>query len=162
LAISEMLGKSAQTEALSSNVEANDLWAFYQAKTIRMTILRIAADAVELQLPEATDAAKEAKQKLVEGWKKTADRYDSDPEKKEGRKELEHKAREHEKARDQSLAQYHHYEMASAALQIGIVLASASILVSVGLLTWLGLGLGVVGVALTAVGFFAPDALHPV
>ena len=43
LALSEVLGKSAQTEALTANVQANDLWAFYQAKTIRMTVLRTAA-----------------------------------------------------------------------------------------------------------------------
>jgi len=162
LALSEMLGKSSQTEALGSNVEANDLWAFYQAKTIRMTILRTAAQAVELDLTAADPALKEARQKAIETWKKTADRYDADPEKHEGRKELEEKAREAEKARDMSLLQYHHYEIASAALQIGIVLASASILVSVGALAWFGGLLGLIGVALTAVGFFAPEAIHSV
>jgi hypothetical protein len=35
LAIAETLGKSAQTDALSYNVEAPNLWAFSQAKTIR-------------------------------------------------------------------------------------------------------------------------------
>ena len=37
LAISETLGKSAQTAVISANVEASNLWAFFQAKTIRMT-----------------------------------------------------------------------------------------------------------------------------
>ena len=35
LAFSETLGKSAQTAAISFNVEASNLWAFFQAKTIR-------------------------------------------------------------------------------------------------------------------------------
>ncbi len=35
LSISETLGKGAQTEALSANVEASNLWGFYQAKTLR-------------------------------------------------------------------------------------------------------------------------------
>ena len=45
LAFSETLGKSAQTHAITLNVEANDLWAFFQAKTIRMTVLNTAARA---------------------------------------------------------------------------------------------------------------------
>jgi hypothetical protein len=161
LALSEVLGKSAQTEALTANVQANDLWAFYQAKTIRMTVLRTAAQIIEVELPDASDQPKkQAIQKLIDNYKKTADRYESDPEKHEGRKELEDRAHESEKARDLSLAQYHHYEIASAALQIGIVLASASILVSVGALAWLGGGLGAIGTILMAVGFFAPETLH--
>jgi Domain of unknown function (DUF4337) len=37
LALSETLGKGAQTEAIGKNVEASNLWAFFQAKTIRRT-----------------------------------------------------------------------------------------------------------------------------
>ena len=44
LAFSETLGKSAQTAALSSTIEASNLWNFFQAKTIRQTSLRTAAD----------------------------------------------------------------------------------------------------------------------
>ncbi|HYG89769.1 MAG TPA: DUF4337 family protein [Azospirillum sp.] len=49
LAISEATGKSAQTEALNRNVEAPNLWAFFQAKTIRMTTMRTAAEAAKLE-----------------------------------------------------------------------------------------------------------------
>ena len=44
LAFSETLGKSAQTDALSYNIEASNLWAFYQSKTIRRTTLRTEAE----------------------------------------------------------------------------------------------------------------------
>ena len=37
LAISEMGGKSSQTKALSSHIDASNLWTFFQAKTIRQT-----------------------------------------------------------------------------------------------------------------------------
>jgi hypothetical protein len=37
LAFSETLGKSAQTTSIALNVEASNLWAFFQAKTIRRT-----------------------------------------------------------------------------------------------------------------------------
>ena len=35
LSFSETLGKGAQTEATTKNIEASDLWAFFQAKNIR-------------------------------------------------------------------------------------------------------------------------------
>ena len=47
LAFSETLGKSAQTAALSYNVEASNLWAFYQAKTIRQTALQAAGELLK-------------------------------------------------------------------------------------------------------------------
>ena len=56
LALSETLGKSAQTGAISDNVEASNLWAFFQAKTIRMTQIRTAAEAMKIDVAAATDA----------------------------------------------------------------------------------------------------------
>src|SRR5438477_266238 len=47
LAFSETLGKSAQTAALSYNVEASNLWAFYQAKRIRQTSLQAATELLK-------------------------------------------------------------------------------------------------------------------
>ena len=47
LAISETLGNGAQTKALAANIEASNLWNFFQAKTVRMTILRATAEAME-------------------------------------------------------------------------------------------------------------------
>ncbi|NCY26328.1 MAG: DUF4337 family protein, partial [Alphaproteobacteria bacterium] len=43
LAIAETGAKSAQTEALNANVEAANLWSFFQARTIRQTTVRTAA-----------------------------------------------------------------------------------------------------------------------
>src|SRR5258705_10694609 len=80
LALSETLGKSAQTEGISFNVEASNLWAFYQAKTIRQTSLVVAADALTVILPTITDpAVKQATTKQIEAWKATAARYESEP-----------------------------------------------------------------------------------
>src|SRR5438270_13189958 len=82
LAFSETLGKSAQTAALSLNIEASNLWAFFQAKTIRQTVLRTAAEQ------SAIAASSEQAKKQMEAWKKTAERYQSEPETGEGRNEL--------------------------------------------------------------------------
>ena len=58
------------------------------------------------------------------------------------------------------MASYHHYEVSSAAVQIAIVLASASIIAAVPALTWLAITLGVVGIAFCAIGFWFPAAVH--
>jgi hypothetical protein len=161
LALSETLGKSAQTEGVDSNIKASDLWAFFQAKTIRQTVLRTASETWTIELATVTDPAiKAAAEKQLDGWKKTIDRYETDPESNEGRKELTTRAQEAEHVRDLSLARYHNYELASAAYQIGIVLASASVITRMVLLAYAGAGLGVIGLFFTALGLFAPHALH--
>src|ERR1043166_3113923 len=150
LAFSETLGKSAQTNALSLNIEASNLWSFFQAKTIRQTVVRTAAEQTSL-----TGNSEEAK-KQIEAWRKTAQRYQTEPETGEGRDELMARAKEAEKKRDRSMAAYHQYELASAAVQIAIVLASAAIVTG----AMARAGLGVVGVAFCLIGFFAPTSVH--
>jgi plasmid stabilization system protein ParE len=154
LALSETLGKSAQTAALDANIEASNLWAFFQAKTIRQTTLRTAAE--QLEAIGTSAAAK----KQAEAWRKTAERYQTEPETGEGRKELAERAKKAEARRDRSMAAYHQYELGSAAVQIAIVLASASIITAVPALAWLAGALGAVGAALCVVGFWIPTALH--
>jgi hypothetical protein len=161
LAFSETLGKGAQTAALSENIAASDLWAFFQAKTIRQTVMRTAAETEAIKLASTTDAAlKTAMEKQIDTWKKTIDRYESDPASKEGRKELTARAQETEHQRDRDLAKYENYEMASAAFQIGIVLASASVITGMLALVYGAAGLGAIGLIFTGFGLFAPDMLE--
>jgi hypothetical protein len=95
LSFSETLGKSAQTEAIAANVESSDLWAFFQAKSIRMTQINTAAEEMLVAAEAASDpAAKATMQKQIDAWKKTAARYDSEPSTREGRKELAERAKE--------------------------------------------------------------------
>jgi hypothetical protein len=65
-----------------------------------------------------------------------------------------------EKKRDRSMAAYHNYEVASASVQIAIVLASAAIVTATMALAWIGAGLGVVGLVFCLIGFFAPTSVH--
>src|SRR6201995_2007832 len=60
LALSETLGKGAQTESIAKNVEASNLWAFFQAKTIRRTVVQTAAEQTTIVLPLIPDAQKDA------------------------------------------------------------------------------------------------------
>ncbi len=161
LAFSETLGKGAQTLALGQNIEASNLWSFFQAKTIRMTVVRTAAEEVELGLQQITlPKTKETLEQRIATWRKTAERYDSEPETGEGRKELAARAKAAEKKRDHALSAYHHYELASAAVQIAIVLASAAIITGIGALVWIAGGLGIAGIVFCTIGFFAPTGVH--
>jgi Domain of unknown function (DUF4337) len=161
LALSETLGKNAQTTALSDTVTTNDLWAFYQAKHIRGTILRAGAEHLKIEVDRATDPAVKARLgKTAKEWLDTAKRYDDDPKGGEGRKQLMAKAKATEHKRDLALARYHHFEIASAAFQIGIVLASAQVITAMAALGWLAGLVGVAGLAFTAIGLWAPHAVH--
>jgi hypothetical protein len=161
LSFSETLGKSAQTEAVDANIKAADTWAFSQAKDIRRTTLMAAADQTALLGAGVTDAAaKAAIDKQLDTWRKTAARYESDPQSGEGLKELREHAKELESERDLNLARYHHYELASAAFQIGIVLASAAVITGIGLLAVVSGLLGLAGVAMMSFGVLTPLFLH--
>jgi len=161
LALSETLGKSAQTEGIGANIEASDLWAFFQAKTIRQTVLRTGGEALTIELATVNDAAtKAAMEKQIDTWKKTIERYESEPSTNEGRKELTARAQESEHKRDLALAKYHNYELASAAYQIGIVLASASVITGMLALAYAAAGVGLVGIMFAGLGLLAPHALH--
>lgn len=160
LALAETGAKAAQTEALTRNIEAANLWAFFQARTIRQTAVRTAAEQTALDLVAADEARRAAMTRQIEGWRESANRWESEPATGEGRRELATRARAAERVRDRSMAAYHHYEVGSAAFQVAIVLASAAIVTSVPLLTVLGGVLGIAGVALTGIGFFAPEAVH--
>src|SRR3982750_157734 len=161
LAFSETLGKGAQTESISKNVEASNLWAFFQAKSIRRTVVQATSDQARLSLGVmGDDAAKAGLQKQIDEWQKTAARYRSEPETGEGSEQLSERAKHAEHERDLAMARYHHYELASAAFQIGIVLASATIITGIIALAWVSGLLAIVGIGMTALGVYAPHLLH--
>jgi hypothetical protein len=163
LALSETLGKSAQTVGIELNIKASDTWNFFQAKTIRQTTLRTAAEAMTLQLAALTDeGAKAAMAKQIETWRATVTRYESDPKEQDGRRELMAIAKKFEADRDIAMARYHDYEFGSAAYQIGIVLASAAVITGMMALVYAAAGLGLLGLVFTGLGLFAPTVPHDV
>jgi hypothetical protein len=105
----------------------------------------------------ADPAVKAAMEKQIEAWKATAERLKSEP--KTGREQLAEQAKEAVEERDLYMAKYHHYELSSAAFQVGIVLASAAVITGMIGLAWFAGGLGVVGLVLLALGLFAPHAV---
>jgi hypothetical protein len=154
LAVSEMLGKSAQTHGLALNIEASDTWNFYQAKTIRQTVLRATLENAKIAAPARAPEA----EKQLSAWQATIDRLESDPAKNEGRKELSEKAKDIEHHRDEAFAKYHAFETSSLIIQLGIVLASVALLSSALVFAYASGVLGLVGLAvlLSAYTNFGP------
>jgi hypothetical protein len=161
LALTEAGGKSAQTEALNANVQASDLWAFFQAKTIRQTVLQTAAESASIGLSgNLAPEARAATQNQIDQWNATVARYESDPKTNEGRKELTERAHNAEEERDRKLGAYHLFELGSAAAQLAIVLASAAVITGMLIFAYSAAGLGIVGGILGLLAWLSPTALH--
>src|SRR5215470_9695695 len=81
LAFSETFGKSAQTAALNAQIEASNLWNFFQAKNIRRTFTLVTTEMAKIDLITAKEEPhKAALAKQIDEWTKTAARYRSEPE----------------------------------------------------------------------------------
>ncbi len=157
LAFASLGGSNAAKESMHENIQASNAYAFYQAKNIRQTAMKIAAGDLELQLlqqPSMPATAKEATEKKIADYKKTADRYESEPETREGKKELMAKAKEHEAVRDHALRQDPWFDYAEGMLQIAIVLLSVSMIGAIPAMFYVGALLGSLGFLATLNGFF--------
>ena len=158
LAITSLGGSNAGKEAVNNNVLASNYWNFFQAKNMRQTSFGLAADELELRLaqndPSLSPEAQAAMKAKAEAYRKTVARYDSEPDTREGKKELISRAKEHEALRDHALKQDPYFDYAEALLQIAIVLISVAIVADLVWLSFVGGVLGIVGALLTLNGFF--------
>ncbi len=155
LALTEVAGDDAKTDAQMRNVESANLWAFFQARTVRQTVLSAEADRAALDAAQVADpATRAALEQQVGRWRSTIARWESEPETGEGRRELMAKARAAEAERDRAMREDGRYDGAAALLQVGIVLASAGIITGTAALSWAAAALGLAGAGLSAATFF--------
>src|SRR5262249_12545861 len=80
LAITSLGGQNASKEMITATIQASDSYAFYQAKDIRQTSYRLAADDLELRLPTLPPQERAATQTLLDVYRATVARYDSEPD----------------------------------------------------------------------------------
>jgi hypothetical protein len=118
LAINTYMGGSNSSKVLNNTIEANNTWAFYQAKSIKQTLAEQSQD----------DAKFRNDTKRVEQLQQKIDRYESEPATGEGKKELMAKAQKLEADRTVAKERSPWYTFAGSLFQIAIVLLSASIL----------------------------------
>ncbi|WP_156395811.1 DUF4337 family protein, partial [Bosea sp. Leaf344] len=76
-----------------------------------------------------------------------------------GRKELMARAKQTEQIRDDQKARSENFEIASGLLQIGIVVASASIITGVAILSYAAGGLGLLSLVFMGLALLAPRLL---
>lgn len=156
LAITGLGGSNAAKEAFNHNILASNFFSFFQAKNIRQTSYQLAADELELSMqgnPGLSAAARKVIEAKIDSYRKTVERYESEPATREGKKELLQRAREHEQLRDRALKQDPYFDYAEALLQIAIVLISVAIVASLPWLAYFGGALGFVGLLLSINGF---------
>ena len=138
LAINTLMGGGNASKVLNNTIDANNTWAFYQAKSIKQTLAEMAYD----------DAARAKDQAKMQALQAKIDRYESDPKTGEGKRELMAKARGLEDERSIAKQRGPWYTYAGSLFQIAIVLLTASILAVNMRLFWASLWVGGVGMAL--------------
>jgi len=156
LAFTEMAANNAATDVVRETVEATDTWAFFQAKSIRAAMFRADARALQLETTGKPESDPAQIAKTVAEWESTAAREDSEPSTGEGRKELAVRAQAIEKHRDERNAAKENYELASGALELGILLASSAIVTGLLPLAFIGGAFGAIGAVFGVLGWFAP------
>ena len=138
LAINTLMGGANSSKILNNTIDANNTWAFYQAKSIKQTLAEMAYE----------DAVRAGDKRKAADLQTKIDRYESDPASKEGKKELMAKARGHEAARAEAKNRSPWYTYAGSLFQIAIVLLTASILAVNNRLYQASIGVGIVAMIL--------------
>ena len=136
LAFNMWLQGSLNSKVMNNTIQANDLWVFYQAKSIKQTTYELAAS-------QATDPAK------VKKFTEKALSYDQGDE---GKPALFKEAKRLEADRDHYKKQLPWVGYASTAYQLSIVLLSASILSVSMALFWGSFALAGIGIVLMTQG----------
>lgn len=155
LALFESLGKSFQTDALSLQVESTNLWSFYQAKSIKAHTTELARGIVI----EVADRRLLDESAALKKWAEDVERLTSNEVDKDGKHQLFEKAKEVEAERDLMFKKYRYMEIASALLQVSILMASAAIIAGAALLVSGASALGFVATVIGLVGLFAPTLI---
>jgi len=161
LALSEAGAKKAEHISTEKNIEASDLFNFYQAKRIRSTVVETASKILEAEKTALADVKPEdAFEKQIGDFKTIVARFERDTKNPEDSLDsIQERAKAATEARELANRKLEHYEFSSGLAQIAIVLASAAIITGISALVWLSIGLGIVGALLAALGFSAPTML---
>ena len=143
LALNTYFANSFSGAALTNLIKASDTYSFYQAKSIKQSI-------AEGQLEDSKDPKRRAELAAK------IERYESDPVKKEGKKELLAKARAYEEARDEAKLHSPWLTFSGMLFQLAIVLLSASIIAVDMRMYWASWGVGALALLLMAQGIWLP------
>ena len=151
LAIASLGGNNAMKEMLLAQQQASDLWAHYQAKSIRENQVRVQKLRLEADLIDREAEMKPAGRQKLEGL--LQEYTDQEGHFRQDKKEIEERAKHLEHERDVYRTRDPYFDYGEALLQIAIVLASIAILSSSVPVFALSLVMAVCGVVFTLNGF---------
>lgn len=138
LAFNTVIGSGLSSTIMNNTIKANDLWNFYQAKSIKQTQYELAAQQIK-------DPA------VAKQWSDKAASYE---EGDEGKKALYAHAKRLEAERDLAKKKSPWIGYASTCYQLSIVLLSASILAVNMMLFWASFGVAGIGLLLMSQGIW--------
>jgi len=144
LAINTYIANGFGGKVLTNTIAANNMYSFYQAKSIKQTL-------AEQSLDDAIARKETAKAEKLQA---KIERYESDPKTGEGKKELLEKARKLEADRDDARRHIPWLTFSGTAFQLAIVLLSASILAVSMPMYWGSLIVGSIGMLLMSQGYW--------
>lgn len=156
LAVCGMGGSNATKDATLKNIEAANLWGFFQSKNIRREMYRIEGEQLEFQIaaiPQMPEAARFAIADKVKSLKEKVAELTSDPKSNEGLDQLFKRGKSLEAERDSAMKRDPYFDYGTAFLQIAIVLASVAIISSGSVLLLASAAIGFAGAFMTLNGF---------
>ena len=136
-----LLGHRSHTEELLTQSQASDIWAEYQAKSIRRHGYEQIKDLLAAIEQRDTTA-------LQEKYQGEADKARKDQD------ELQKKAREYEAERDEQRRRANYFDLGEVMLEGALVITSMTLLTRKRFYWNAGIALAVAGLGIAATGFF--------
>jgi Domain of unknown function (DUF4337) len=140
VAVATLLAHRAHTEELLLQTQSSDMWAEYQAKSIRQATYE--SLSVVMSVAQTSDSTKTGK--LVQDFHDKSVRYETD------KKELKQRANELQLEQNKAQRRGNRFDLAEALLEMALVITSITLLTKKRYFWYFGLFMGVLGV-LTAV-----------
>lgn len=149
--LSTFKGGGYSTQSVINQTLASDQWAFYQAKSTKQHLYELQLEQMRLQMLTlgSNGAAMAAYQKLVDKYTDNIKRYAQE------KKEIEAKAQDIEKLRDEAKLHSKPFGLAVMFLQVAILLNSIAGLMKAQKVWWASVPVGIVGLVFFADGFLS-------
>ena len=148
-AIGSLLSGHAVNQAILEQTKATDQWAFYQAKSTKSHVYQVGGELIKALTATQSTTASDSHGASLRHFQEETERYDR--EKEEVKKEAEHLEAESQ----HEFHKHHQFALGIACFQVGIVLASVSILVRIRAIYYLSLVAGAAGLIWTAMGLLS-------
>lgn len=145
VALATLLGHRAHTEELLLQSKSADLWAEYQAKSIRESTYGSLAEVLAVMKAENAETAK----KLSEDFRSKTEKYAKDKE------ALKEKATELEQEQRTEQRKANRFDLSEALLEMALVITSVALFTKRKGFWFLGLALGAAGIISAVIGLFS-------